>query len=583
MSIRLLPSTLVNQIAAGEVIERPASAVKELVENALDAGAKRIEIVLSDGGASLISVTDDGKGMSREDLAMAVERHATSKLPDEDLFAIASLGFRGEALPSIGSVSRLSLTSRTQGGEGAWKLTVEGGVKSEPEPAALSGGTRIEVRDLFYATPARLKFLKSPRAEMAAAVDVVERLALAHPEVAFSISDGARFPLKLAAASGDLFAARLVRLSSVLGKDFAEAALAVEAEREGTRLSGYIALPTYDRSTVQSQYLFVNGRPVKDRLLIGAVKAAYQDLLPPGRHPALALFLELPPREVDVNVHPAKAEVRFRDSGMVRGLIIGALKNALAGAGHRAATSSLPWTRGGGHYAPAPARDWQAPLNGLREALPGIEMAPQGTSFTSAAEAPLPAYPLGVARAQLHATYILAETAHGAVLVDQHAAHERLVFEKLKAGLAAGGVARQGLLIPEVVEMSESEASLLLDRAGELSTLGLTLEAFGPGAVLVREVPSLLGSSEAKELVRDLAGDLAEWGENFSLLDRLAEVAATMACHGSVRAGRRLNLEEMNALLRAMEATPNSGQCGHGRPTYIELKLADIEKLFGRR
>ena len=603
MTIRLLPANLVNQIAAGEVVERPASAVKELVENAIDAGAGRIEVVLGEGGQALISVTDDGCGMTPDELELAVERHATSKLPDDDLFDIKALGFRGEALPSIGSVARLRLTSRPKGADSAWTLLVEGGAKGKPEPAAHPFGTRVEVRDLFFATPARLKFMKTPRSELGHARDVLERLAMAHPRVGFSLADEARSVLKFPPCNGDDETARLERLAAVLGRDFGPASIAIEAEREGILLSGRVGLPTHNKATSTAQYLFVNGRPVRDRQLTGAVRAAYQDVLAHDRHAVVALFLHLPAETVDVNVHPAKAEVRFSDPGLVRGLIIGAIKHALANAGHRAAQPSsglgalgafrpqvsVPLTQHQPSFASwAPpqrpsygqierAAEAQAPL-GLSEFYPQgrvTEAPPQ-----DAAE---PSYPLGVARGQVHNTYIIAQTEDGLVIVDQHAAHERLVYERMKEALASGGVARQGLLIPEVVELDETSIARLLSRAEELDSLGLSIEPFGPGAVAVREVPALLGDCDVKGLVRDLADELAEWGEALALKDKLAHVCGTMACHGSVRAGRKLNAQEMNALLRQMEATPHSGQCNHGRPTYVELKLADIEKLFGRR
>ena len=605
MTIRLLPDTLVNQIAAGEVVERPASAVKELVENALDADATRIDVVLQDGGRTLIQVSDDGRGMTREELELAVQRHATSKLPDDDLVHIETLGFRGEALPSIGAVSRLTLTSRAEGAAEAWTLSVEGGTVAPIQPAAHPKGTRIEVRDLFFATPARLKFLKAARTELSHAADVIKRLAMAHPEVGFTLSDGNRSVIKLNPAQGDLFAARLDRLGGVMGREFSDNAMLISAEREGISLGGYAGLPTLSRGNSALQFLFVNGRPVRDKLLYGALRGAYQDVLAGDRYPLVALFLDLPPEQVDVNVHPAKTEVRFRDAGLVRGLIVGAIKHALAEAGHRTATtageaalgaarpqgmSPLPHS---GHprnpaYAPsAPPRV----STGAAEAaarfhapLPGLETAPEARAPAPVAEEePAEAYPLGVARAQLHATYIVAQTADGIVIVDQHAAHERLVHERLKKALEEGGVARQGLLIPEVVELDEGSATRLLERAEELEGLGLLIEAFGPGAVVVRETPALLGECDAKGLVRDLADDLAEMEQAVSLKDRLSEVCATLACHGSVRAGRQLNGAEMNALLREMEGTALSGQCSHGRPTYVELKLHDIEKLFGRR
>jgi DNA mismatch repair protein MutL len=600
LNIRRLPDAIVNRIAAGEVIERPAAAVKELVENAIDAGAQRIEIALKGGGRNLIAVTDDGVGMSPEELSLAVERHATSKLPDDDLMHIRSLGFRGEALPSIGAVSRLRITSRARGTDAAWEITVEGGDKSAPAPASLSQGTRVEVRDLFYATPARLKFLKAERTESMHALDAIERLAMAHPRIAFSLSDDGRQSLMLAASLGDLFEARRGRLSAVMGRDFADNSLSIDAEREGLRLTGHAGLPTLNRATARMQFLFVNGRPVRDRLLTGAVRAAYQDVLARDRHPMVALFLEVPPDEVDVNVHPAKAEVRFRDSSLARGLIVGALKHALAGAGHRASTTvgaatldslragGVPLTSHGGGYG-LPRGYGSAP-RGLAEAvaefqasatLPGVGQAT--VRVVEAEQADSESFPLGVARAQVHETYIVAQTADGIVIVDQHAAHERLTHERLKNSLGAGGVERQGLLIPEVVELDEPAVERLAGRAEELAKLGLVLEKFGPGAVVVREVPSLLGETNVQGLVRDLADELAELGEALTLADRLDDVCGTMACHGSVRAGRRLSGAEMDALLRQMEATPLSGQCSHGRPTYVELKLSDIERLFGRR
>jgi DNA mismatch repair protein MutL len=600
MTIRLLPPNLVNRIAAGEVVERPAAAVKELVENAIDAGATRIEVHLREGGRALIAVVDDGAGMRREELALAVERHATSKLPADDLLDLRWLGFRGEALPSIGAVSRLTIVSRPRGAESAWQITVEGGAQSAPAPAAHPPGTRVEVRDLFYATPARLKFLKGERAEQMACVDAVERLAMAHPHVAFRVlAENERRLVDLPAAAGDLFEARLARLAAILGREFGANAVPVSAEREGIRLSGYAGVPTFHRATAQHQYLFVNGRPVRDKLLYGAVRGAYQDFLARDRHPVVALFLDLPPAEVDVNVHPAKAEVRFRDAGLVRGLIVGALKHALAEAGHRASTTvaeaalgafrpgAVPPYTAPSSYIPrgvaeAAATYFAAPRGAEAPPLPGFA-APSARSPAPDGDAPPPDFPLGVARAQLHETYIVAQTKDGVVIVDQHAAHERLVYERIKAMLADGGVARQGLLLPEVIELDPAAVERLAARAGELAELGLELERFGAGAVVVRAVPALLGETDAAGLVRDLADELAELGDAPALKERLADVCSTIACHGSIRAGRRLLPEEMNALLRQMETTPHSGQCNHGRPTYVELKLADIERLFGRR
>ncbi len=598
MRLRRLPESLVNRIAAGEVIERPAAAVKELVENALDAGAGQIDVVLRDGGRTFLSVTDDGRGMSAAELELAVERHATSKLPGDDLVKIATLGFRGEALPSIGAVSRLTLASRAEGAAEGWSLTVEGGRRGAITPSAQPQGTRVEVRDLFFATPARLKFLKTPRSESGHVLDAVRRLAMAHPAVGFTLTDEGRATLRLPTAEGELFERRLKRLTAVMARDFKDNALAIEAEREGLRLTGYIGLPTLNRANAQQQYLFVNGRPVRDKLLHGAVRGAYQDFLAPNRYPLVALFLEVPPEEVDVNVHPAKTEVRFRDPALVRGLIVSACRHALAEAGHRASTtvaatafSALRAHHGPGAVYPPPSGG--AVPRGMAEAamayhapLPGVAAAAPAARDAAVAEAAgeMPAlYPLGAARAQVHATYIVAQTEDGIVIVDQHAAHERLVYERMKRQLAAEGVAAQLLLIPEVVELDETAATRLTARRAELAELGLSLEAFGPGAVVVREVPAMLGEVDVKGLITDLADELAELGEAFAVKERLEQLCGTMACHGSVRAGRRLNAEEMNALLREMEATPHSGQCNHGRPTYVELKLADIEKLFGRR
>jgi DNA mismatch repair protein MutL len=601
MPIRQLKPETVNRIAAGEVIERPASVVKELVENALDAGATDIEVVTAAGGVALIRVTDNGAGMSAGDLALAVERHATSKLADDDLFNIATLGFRGEALPSIGSIAHLAIASRPREAAEAHEIVVDRGLKEGVRPAALNPGTRVEVRELFSATPARLKFLKSERAENLGISEVVKRLAMAHPAVAFSLTTGERAGLRLPAPPPGL-EGHLARLGRIMGREFLEDALPVDIERDGVRVTGFAGLPTLNRPDSGQQYLFVNGRPVKDRLLIGAVRAAYGDLLPKLRHPLLALFVELPPREVDVNVHPAKAEVRFRDPGRVRSLVAGALRAALQAAGHRAtvagglaaadvlARSAL---RAGSEPAgrlplgsdpqgltpgfPGFHEHWQAPLDGL---------AAVSADAGASAKPPPPELldrPLGAARAQLHETYIVAQTRHSVVIVDQHAAHERLVYQRFKAALADGAVARQALLIPEVVNLDGEEVAALVEAASELERLGLVLEGFGPGAVLVREMPALLGDTDIKGLVQDLGCEAVRETGGSLLKERLEAVCSTMACHGSVRAGRRLTPEEMNALLRNMEATPGSGQCNHGRPTYVELRLADIERLFGRR
>jgi DNA mismatch repair protein MutL len=607
MPIRQLSEAVINRIAAGEVVERPASVVKELVENALDAGARRIDVMTDGGGRRLIRVSDDGEGMTAADLALAVERHATSKLDDEDLVAIRTLGFRGEALPSIGAVARLSIVTRHAGEPHAWRIDVEAGVKSGLQPAALGRGTRVEVRDLFYATPARLKFLKLDRAEAEAVRDVVRRFAMARADVAFTLAGEERAPVTFAAALPGA-SGRLARLGDVLGADFRANAVEISTEREGVSIEGFAALPTLTRANALGQYLFVNGRPVRDKLLLGAVRAAYADYLPRDRHPLVALFVSLPAREIDVNVHPAKAEVRFRNAGLVRALLVSALKAALARAATRAATTGGAATIAAFRSAIAPQRPWDGqqssawPIGARRPPLPvrgglaetaqaAFEIgAPAADLRTEAAplREPAPAadlldHPLGGARAQLHETYIVAQTRDGLVIVDQHAAHERIVYEKLKAALAQNGVARQILLIPEIVELDEADVERLTARARELARFGLVLEAFGRGAVALRETPSLLGAINGAALIRDLADHISEWDETLPLERRLMQVASSMACHGSLRAGRRLKPEEMNALLREMEATPNSGQCNHGRPTYVELKLADIERLFGRR
>jgi DNA mismatch repair protein MutL len=598
MKIRRLTEGTINRIAAGEVVERPASAVKELVENALDAGAHRIAISASNGGADLILVEDDGEGMSADDLVLAVERHATSKLPADDLSHIVTMGFRGEALPSIGAVARLSIVSRTKDSE-AHAVEVDAGRVTGPKPAGFlasgQSGTRVEVRELFYATPARLKFMKSVRSEDLAMHDTLKRLAMARPDVAFSLTLDGREVLNLP-AEDVLFEGQLKRLSRIMGREFADNAVPVTTGREGLSLAGFAGVPTYNRANAQMQFLFVNGRPVRDKLLIGAVRGAYADFLARDRHPALALFLSCDPAFVDVNVHPAKTEVRFRDAGLVRGLIVSALKNAIHAAGHQASTTvasdalaalkphtgyeyqpSLPGQSIPPYRAPVAyeaSRDYQSPF------------APAARVEPSTIEPPPPedvATPLGAARAQLHETYIVAQTADGIVIVDQHAAHERLTYERMKKQMAEGGIARQPLLVPEVVDLDPAEAARVVSRAAELAELGLVVEAFGPDAVLVRETPAMLGQMDVKGLIRDLADDIAETGAALSLKERLEAVAGTLACHTSVRAGRRLTADEMNALLREMEKTPHSGQCNHGRPTYVELKLADIEKLFGRR
>ena len=589
MKIRRLPPVLIDRIAAGEVVERPSSAVKELVENAIDAGAGRIEVSLRDGGRALIAVADDGEGMDAASLALAIERHATSKLPDDDLSAVASLGFRGEALPSIGSVSRLAITSRARGADQAHTIAVEAGAAGPVRPAALSRGTRVEVRDLFFATPARLKFLKASRTELHNAVEAVRRLALARPDIAFSVTAEDRVHLRCETGNGDPTDRAAERLAQVMGRDFLDNAVPVDAERDGFRLSGRAGLPTLNRGSARMQHVFVNGRPARDRLFAGAIRGAYADLLSRERHPLVVLHLEAPPALVDVNVHPAKAEVRFRDAGLVRGLIVGALKHALAAAGHRASSTVGQAALGAFRAGAGALPHHRAPPRGLAEAAAQFQ-APVGFAPSAAVAESDPAAaddgrrnPLGAARAQLHETYIMAQTPDGVVIVDQHAAHERIVYERVKAALGNGGVARQALLIPEVVSLDAPSAERVAARTDELAELGLLVEPFGPEAVIVREVPALLGIREAAGLIRDLADELAEHGTGSALKERLEAVCSTMACHGSVRAGRRLNAEEMNALLRQMEATPGSGQCNHGRPTYVELKLADIERLFGRR
>jgi DNA mismatch repair protein MutL len=604
MPVRQLPETVVNRIAAGEVVERPASVVKELVENALDAGASRIDVLTDGGGRRLIRVTDDGAGMTRADLDLSVERHATSKLDADDLLAIRTLGFRGEALPSIGAVARLTITTRHTAEPHAWTLTSDAGAKSDIKPAALTQGTTAEVRDLFYATPARLKFLKTDRSEAEAVREVVRRLAMSRPDVSFTLAGEERTPVTWGPAADNLS-----RLGDVLGADFRANAFAVEAEREGVHVAGFAGLPTLSRANSLGQYLFVNGRPVRDKLLFGAVRAAYADYLPRDRHPVLALFVAIESREVDVNVHPAKTEVRFRDGALVRGLIVRALKEALAREGGRAATTGGGATIAAFRPMNVPRRgtyDWRRSPARPPGFAPSSYSNTRGGAAFGFAEAAQAAFdvgepsadaaiasfepaadqierPLGAARAQVHETYIVAQTRDGLVIVDQHAAHERIVYERMKAALATAGVARQILLIPEVVEVDEADAARLSQRAGELAQFGLIIEDFGPGAVAVRETPSLLGEADVRGLLRDLAEHMAEWDDQLPLERRLMHVSATMACYGSVRAGRRLKPEEMNALLREMEAVPNSGQCNHGRPTYVELKLTDIERLFGRR
>jgi DNA mismatch repair protein MutL len=602
MPVRQLPEQVVNRIAAGEVVERPASVVKELVENAIDAGASRIDIFTDGGGRRKIVITDDGGGMTAADLALAVDRHATSKLDDEDLLQIKTLGFRGEALPSIGAVAKLTIATRHASESHAWQLAVEGGAKGEITPAALSQGTRVEVADLFYATPARLKFLKTDRTEAEAIRETVRRLAMARPDIAFTLAGEERAPVTWAAALPGP-PGQLTRLGDILGAEFRASAIDVRSEREGVVAEGFAAAPSLTRANALGQYLFVNGRPVRDKLILGAVRAAYSDYLPRDRHPVVALFVTLSPREVDANVHPAKTEVRFRNAGLVRALIVHALKEGLAREGRRTAANNGGATIASFRPAFAPRHgnwDWRSSPSYPVGAAPSFAAAATALAeqdqagfdvgapsadvrFEAEVAGDLLDRPLGAARTQIHETYIVSQTRDGLVIVDQHAAHERIVYERLKASLARNGVQRQILLIPDIVELDEATVERLLSRAEELASFGLVIESFGPGAVAVRETPSLLGKTDAGNLLRDLAEHMEEWDEALPLERRLMHVAATMACHGSVRAGRRLKPEEMNALLREMEDTPNSGQCNHGRPTYVELKLADVEKLFGRR
>ncbi|MFC3569595.1 DNA mismatch repair endonuclease MutL [Paracoccus simplex] len=593
--IRQLDEAAANRIAAGEVVERPASAVKELVENALDAGATRIDVAIAKGGKTLIRVSDDGCGMAADDLPLALARHATSKIGGSDLLDIRSFGFRGEALPSLGAVGRLSITSRAAGFEAA-QIAVAGGRIGPVKPAAGNRGTVVELRDLFFATPARLKFLRSDRAETQAVAEAIRRLAMAEPYVGFTLSDEeeGRVLFRADAEQGELFGALQTRLSRVMGREFIDNALAIDATRDGISLTGFAALPTYSRGAAVAQHLYVNGRPVRDKLLTGALRAGYMDVLASGRHPAAVLFLTCDPHQVDVNVHPAKAEVRFREPAIARGLVVSALRHALAGAGHRSSSTVATAALCAARPEPIPPRPYQAHYGPARPSAPALaaSLAFQAPGFAEAPTArvepaplPLPepdAAPLGAARAQLHENWIIAQTADGIVIVDQHAAHERLVYERLKAQAAATGIASQALLIPEIVELSEPDAHRILAIADELAALGLVIEPFGGGAVAVREVPALIQRLDAPALIRDILDDLADQGASDRLRARVDAVLSSMACHGSVRSGRRMSADEMNALLREMERAPKSGQCNHGRPTWIELKLADIERLFGR-
>ena len=598
--IRPLDEAAINRIAAGEVVERPASAVKELVENALDAGARRIAVDYSAGGKVLIRVTDDGCGMTPDDLPLAVARHATSKIDGSDLLNIHSFGFRGEALASLGSVGRLTLTSRAEGYDGA-SLTVAGGRMGAVRPAAASQGTVVELRDLFYATPARLKFLRSDRAEAQAIADVIRRLAMAEPQVGFTLTEMAegaapRVIFRADSLSGDFFEALHGRLTGVLGADFTQNALKIDVERDGLRLTGFAALPTYSRGSSVQQFVFVNGRPVLDRMLLGALRVAYFDFLSRDRHPAAVLNLICDPERVDVNVHPAKSEVRFREPDAARSLIITGLRTALSGAGHRASTTvadaTLAAMRPEARVYQMDRPSQSSLSRSYAYHAPETMMAPQtlASGFADAPSARIePALPeatdrpLGAARAQVHENYIIAQTATGMVIVDQHAAHERLVYERLKRQMAESGIKAQALLIPEIVELSASDASRLLDIAADLAALGLSIEPFGGHAIAVRETPAILGNISAAALLRDVLDELSDLGQSQSLQTRMEAILSRMACHGSIRSGRQMRAEEMNALLREMEATPHSGQCNHGRPTYVELKLHDIERLFGRR
>ena len=595
--IRQLDDAAINRIAAGEVLERPASAVKELVENAVDAGATRIEVVIADGGKTLIRVTDNGCGIAADDLALALSRHATSKIDGSDLLNIHSFGFRGEALPSLGAVGRLAITSRIPDADAAC-INVAGGKTGDVRPAALSTGTVVELRDMFYATPARLKFLRTDRAEAQAVNDVVKRLAMAEPFITFILRDASngdnRTTFRADAQTGDLFDALHGRLQTVLGREFAENALAIDAERDGFHLTGYAALPTYSRGAAIAQFLFVNGRPVRDKMLLGALRAAYMDVLSRDRHPVAALFVDCDPTLVDVNVHPAKSEVRFRDPGTVRGLIVSGLRHALASAGHRASTTVATATLGAMQPQQTEPRVYQMDRSYLptrpsfsarsltfQAQAPGFSEAPSARIEPPMVDEP-DNLPLGAARAQVHENYIIAQTETGIVIVDQHAAHERLVYEKLKTQMAENGVAAQALLIPEIIEMTDNEVAMLLDIADDLSRLGLTIEPFGGNAIAVRETPAILGQVNAQAMIRDILDELTDQGDSASVKTKIEAILSRVACHGSIRSGRRMQGAEMNALLREMEATPLSGQCNHGRPTYVELKLSDIERLFGR-
>ena len=619
MPIRVLPSNLVNQIAAGEVIERPASVIKELVENAIDAGASKIEVTLEGGGKNLIMVNDNGKGIGKDELSLAVERHATSKLPDNDLFNINFLGFRGEALPSIASVAKMTISSRQQGADSGWQISVNGGDKGEVKPAAIPLGTRIEVRDLFYTTPARLKFMKADASETAQCVDMLQRIALANPQISFYLESDGKKKVALNACQGELFDSRQRRVADVMGGEFEENSVAISAGNDFCKISGFIGIPTYNKANSLSEFLFVNNRPVRDKLILGAIKGAYQDMMTSGRYPACAVFVEVEPMYVDVNVHPTKAEVRFYDNGAIRGLLVGSIRHALSLGGKKSAE-----TGGLEHLLEHTLEENELPQqiysNAERQA--DYVMRERTTEFTTTpfnnvknygsghgrgsystmsipaleskfsvrvaeeptAETIAEVGELGLAKAQFHNTYIISQTEDSIVIIDQHAAHERITMEKMKQSMSKHEqVPTQMLLLPEVVDLSLSEKENVLEYAEQLAQLGLRLEEFGTSAVLVREIPALLGDVDVKKLVKDIAAEISEWGGEYALSDKIHHICATIACHGSVRAGRSLNIEEMNHLLRDMEKTEHSGQCNHGRPTYVKIKLSDIEKLFERR
>lgn len=609
MSIRILPDNIINQIAAGEVVERPASVVKELVENSIDAGALRIEVTLAGGGKNLIVVADDGKGMTPDELKLSIQRHATSKLLNDDLFNIKHLGFRGEALPSIGAIAKMSIISKSENLSDAYKIEVNGGVASDVMPVAHSAGTRIEIRDLFYTTPARLKFLKNDSSETAQCIDILNRIAMANPHIAFYLYADGKKKISLEAVAGELNIARLKRLSSVMGKDFEDNSLLINSQRENVSISGYVSLPTFNKANSLSQYLFVNSRPVRDKLLLGAIKGAYQDVLASNRYPSCALFIDVDPFYVDVNVHPAKSEVRFFDSAQIRGMLVGSIRQALSLGDREVATSldlssfikdditdfeknqssvfatpvrTMQMPKSNVNFSSSSNKRYQAPLPDLDNMF---SVKTEYTSFDNQMKAnDEQVGALGFAKAQFHDTYIISQNQDSIVIIDQHAAHERIVMERLKADLLAENkVATQMLLIPEIIELSPLEREHILAEKENLSKLGLVLNEFGITEVIVREIPALISGADIKTLITDLAQEITEWGGQFSLTDKLHHICATVACHGSVRAGRSLNLDEMNRLLRDMEKTEHSGQCNHGRPTYVELKISDIEKLFDRK